>query len=157
METIKRWLNIAWKRLKKINIVMFKSSNSVISYKDKLQKLNILPLSLYQQLHVVLLFAEILSGKIDIDWQNEVILAGGRKLPEISCASKCSCRKGIRFLVPSLLPCKSALWFFFKYNFLFDPDQKQTRVTLQTILYVPIQRVRPFHLATCVYLYVNEP
>ena len=32
---------------------IFKNSNSVLSYKEKLQKINILPLSLYQELHVV--------------------------------------------------------------------------------------------------------
>ena len=46
---------------------IFKTSNSVLSYKEKLQKINILPLSLYQELHVVLLFAKMLSGKVDID------------------------------------------------------------------------------------------
>ena len=33
---------------------IFKTSNSVLSYKEKLQKINILPLSLYQELLVVL-------------------------------------------------------------------------------------------------------
>ena len=41
------------------------TSNSQISYKDKLVKLNILPMSLYQELHVGLLFAKILAGKVD--------------------------------------------------------------------------------------------
>ena len=54
---------------------IFKTSNSVLSYKEKLQKINILPLSLYEELHVVLLFAKMLSGKVDIDWQSHVTLA----------------------------------------------------------------------------------
>ena len=51
---------------------IFMTSNSHISYKDKLVKLNILPLSLYQELHVGLLFAKILAGKVDIDWRSHV-------------------------------------------------------------------------------------
>ena len=51
---------------------IFMTSTSHISYKDKLVKLNILPLSQYQELHVGLLFAKILAGKIDIDWRSHV-------------------------------------------------------------------------------------
>ena len=51
---------------------IFMRSNSHISCKDKLVKLNILPLSLYQELHVGLLFAKILAGKTDIDWRSHV-------------------------------------------------------------------------------------
>ena len=45
-----------------------------ISYKDKLVKLDILPISLYQKLHVILLFAKILTGKVDIDWRSQVTI-----------------------------------------------------------------------------------
>ena len=54
---------------------IFKTSNSALSFKEKLQKINILPLSIYQELHVVLLFAKMLSGKVDIDWQSHVTLS----------------------------------------------------------------------------------
>ena len=43
---------------------IFQTSNSVLSYKEKLQKINILPLSLYQELHVVLLFAKMYREKL---------------------------------------------------------------------------------------------
>ena len=38
------------------------------TYKEKLVTLDILPLSLYQEIHVILLLARIMNGKIDIDW-----------------------------------------------------------------------------------------
>ena len=50
----------------------FFTSNSHITYKDKLVKPNILPLSLYQELYVGLLFAKMLAGKVDIDWRSHV-------------------------------------------------------------------------------------
>ena len=37
--------------------------------------LKILPLSLFQELHVVILFANIMSGKVDIDWHKYVSLS----------------------------------------------------------------------------------
>ena len=45
------------------------------SYKCSLVTLKILPLLLYQELHVVLLFANTLSGKVDIDWLKYVSLS----------------------------------------------------------------------------------
>ena len=45
-----------------------------ISYKDKLVKLDILPISLYQELHDILLFAKILTGKVDIGWRSQVTI-----------------------------------------------------------------------------------
>ena len=50
----------------------FMTSHSHISYKDKLVKLNILPLTLYQELHVGLLFAKTLAGKSEINWRSHV-------------------------------------------------------------------------------------
>ena len=55
------------------------TSNSHISYKGKLVKLNILPLSLYQELHVGLVFAKILAGKVDIDWRSHVSITDVEK------------------------------------------------------------------------------
>ena len=37
-------------------------------YKSSLTTLQILPLSLYQEMHVLLLFANILRGKTDLEW-----------------------------------------------------------------------------------------
>ena len=50
-----------------------KISNSVLSYKKTSENQHLA--TLYQELHVVLLFAKMLSGKVDIDWQSHVTLA----------------------------------------------------------------------------------
>ena len=42
--------------------------NKQIPYKSRLTTLQILPLSLYQEMHVLLLFANILRGKTDLEW-----------------------------------------------------------------------------------------
>ena len=52
--------------------VMWILNTKSISYKDMLMKLGILPISLYQEIHVILLFAKILNGKVDINWRNYV-------------------------------------------------------------------------------------
>ena len=43
-----------------------------LSYKSRLQILHLLPLSLYHEKHVVLLFARIINSKTDIDWEKYV-------------------------------------------------------------------------------------
>ena len=43
-----------------------------LSYKSRLQRLHLLPLSLYPEMHVVLLFARIINSKTDIDWEKYV-------------------------------------------------------------------------------------
>ena len=43
-----------------------------LSYKSRLQRLHLLPLSLYHEMHVVLLFARIINSKTDIDWEKYV-------------------------------------------------------------------------------------
>ena len=45
-------------------------STGQLTYKDRLRRLDILSLSLYQELHVLLLFLDIVSGRYDIEWQN---------------------------------------------------------------------------------------
>ena len=61
------------------------------SYKCSLVILKILPLSLYQELHVVLLFANILSRKVDTDWHqycyHPISETQERRQLEISSAS----------------------------------------------------------------------
>ena len=51
---------------------IFKSDNRGIAYKDKLYKLKIMPLSLYQEFIVVVHSKNIViflqTGEIDIDW-----------------------------------------------------------------------------------------
>ena len=45
-------------------------STGQLTYKDRLRRLDILPLSLYRELHVLLLFLDIVSGRYNIEWQN---------------------------------------------------------------------------------------
>ena len=52
---------------------IFKTSTASSHTRKNFRKSKILPLS--QELHVVLLFAKMLSGKVDIDWQRHVTLA----------------------------------------------------------------------------------
>ena len=56
----------------------------------KLFKLGILPLSLYQALTVVLLFAEILAGKIDIHLPSEIFI-----LSVCDCGPAIAARLGV--------------------------------------------------------------
>ena len=99
-----------------------------ISYKDKLLKLDILPISLYQELHVILLFAKILTGKVDIDWRSQVTITdiGTRRTQG---TRNFACQK-IR-----LKKCESDYWFracrlanlfidYFKFDTIFDPGCK---------------------------------
>ena len=51
---------------------IFMSRNNVIPYKDKLLSLDILPMYLYQERQVVLLFGKIVTEKVHIDWQRHV-------------------------------------------------------------------------------------
>ena len=104
------------------------TNNSHISYKDKLVKLCILPLSLYQEIHVGLLFAKILAGKVDLDWRSHVSITdvGNRKA---QMTRKFVSRK------MRLKKCESDFWFracrhadlfneYFKCDILFDPECK---------------------------------
>ena len=115
---------------------IFMTSNSHISYKDKLVKLNILPLSLYQELHVGLLFAKILAGKVDIDWRSHVSITdvGNRRAQmtqNFVCKQMC------------LKKCESDFWFrarrlanlyneYFKCDILFDPECKNRLLGMYT-------------------------
>ena len=42
------------------------------NFTSRLQRLHLLPLSLYHEMHVVLLFARIINSKTDIDWEKYV-------------------------------------------------------------------------------------
>ena len=96
------------------------------AYKDKLVKLNTLPLSLYQELHVGLLFAKILAGKVDIDWRNHVSITdvGNRKAQmtrNFFCKQKrlTKCKSDLRFRA-----CRLANLYneYFKFDIFFDPE-----------------------------------
>ena len=114
----------------------FMTSNSHISYKDKLVKLNLLPLSLYQELHVGLLFAKILAGKVDIDWRSHVSITDvGNRRAQMTRNFVC---KQMR-----LKKCESDFWFracrlanqyndYFKCDILFDPACKNRLLGMYT-------------------------
>ena len=115
---------------------IFMTSNSLISYKDKLVKLKIVPLSLYQELHVGLLFAKILAGKVDIDWRSLVSITDvANRRAQMTRNFVC---KQMR-----LKKCESDFWFrasrlanlyyeYFKYDILFDPECKNRLLGMYT-------------------------
>ena len=115
---------------------IFMTSYSHISYKDKLVKLNNLPLSLYQELHVGLLFAKILAGKVDIDWRSHVSITDvGNRRAQMTRNFVC---KQMR-----LKKCESDFWFracrlaslyneYFKCDILFDPECKNRPLGMYT-------------------------
>ena len=72
---------ILWKSskndLKIIESVQIKTSKWIlrycpIGYKERLQKLKLLPLSLYHELHVLLTFISIVNDKFRLDWKSKV-------------------------------------------------------------------------------------
>ena len=119
---------------------IFKTSNSVLPYKEKLQKINILPLSLYQELHVVLLFAKMLSGKVDIDWQSHVTLTEvGTRRAQVTRNFIC---KQMR-----LQKSESDFWYrachlanlfndYFKYDILLDREHKSKLLELYNRFFI---------------------
>ena len=118
---------------------IFMTSNSHISYKEKLVKLNILPLSVYQELHVRLLFAKILAGKVDIDWRSHVSITDvGNRRAQMTRNFVC---KQMR-----LKKYESDFWFpacrysnlykeYFKCDILFDPECKNRLLGMYTNLF----------------------
>ena len=107
---------------------IFMTSNSHISYKDKLVKLNILPLSLYQELHGGQLFAKTLAGKVDIDWRSHVSITDviNRR---VQMTRNFVCKQ------MRLKKCESDFWFrafrlanlyneYLKCDILFSPECK---------------------------------
>ena len=92
-------------------------------------KLNILPLSLYQELHVGLLFAKILPGNVDIDWRSHVSITDvGNRRAQMTRNFVCkqihsSEEVRVGFLVRA---CRLANLFnkYYKCDILFDPKCK---------------------------------
>ena len=73
--------SVLWKPnkqdLKKVEPIQMKATKLILStgqltYKDRLRRLDILPLSLYHELHVLFFFLDIVSGRYDIEWQNSI-------------------------------------------------------------------------------------
>ena len=102
--------------------------NKVLSYKEKLLTLGILPLSQYHDLHVLLLFAKILNEEVDFDWRIYVtITVVGSTRTQVTRNFKCP-----KFC---LKKCESDFWKracqlanicndYFKRDFLFHKDYK---------------------------------
>ena len=119
---------------------IFKTSNSVLSYKEKFQKINILPLSLYQELHVVLLFAKMLSGKFDIDWQSHVTLAEvGIRRAQVTRNFICK-QMGLQKSDSDFWyrACHLANLFndYFKYDILLDREHKSKLLELYNRFFI---------------------
>ena len=134
VETIKGDLSLLESVQRKAMCWISKTSNSVFSCKDKLQKSNILPLSIYQELHVVLLFAKILFGKVDIDWQSHVTFA------EV-CTRRVQVTRNFICEQMRLQKSGSDFWYrarhlanmfndCFKYDVLLDSDHKSKLLEL---------------------------
>ena len=75
---------ILWKAskndLKIIESLQMKTSKWVLrycpfGYKERLQKLKLLPVSLYHELHVLLTFISIVNDKFRLDWKSKVEIA----------------------------------------------------------------------------------
>ena len=70
--------SVLWKPnkqdLKKVEGIKMKATKWILStgqltYIDRLRRLDILPLSLYHELHVLLLFLDIVNGRYNIEWR----------------------------------------------------------------------------------------
>ena len=99
-----------------------------LTYKKKLVTLDISPLSLYQELHVILSLAKIMNGNIDIDWtkyMSRLDYEGTRKSQTCDFAAR----------PMRLKKCETDLWFrtcplanlfndYFKEYFLFNSNHK---------------------------------
>ena len=53
-------------------------SDSKSSYKKRLETLKILPVSLYFEMHDLLLLSSIVTGKVDINWQKYISFSDSR-------------------------------------------------------------------------------
>ena len=115
---------------------IFMTSKSHISYKDKLVKLNILPLSLYQELHVGLLFAKIHAGKIDIDRRSHVSITDvGNRRAQMTRNFVCKQMRLKKFESDFWLrACHFANMYdeYFKCDILFDPECKNRLLGMYT-------------------------
>ena len=54
-------------------------SHGLNGYKSRLVKLGLLPISLYMELHDLLLFGNIIRGEYQIDWQDHVATIQGKR------------------------------------------------------------------------------
>ena len=110
-----------------------------IPYKEQLLKLNLLPLSLYHELYDVLLFAKILTGKVDLNWKLQISITEpgvtrGQTTRNIICQQpklrKCESDYSYR-------ACHLANTFneFFKYDILFHENHKAKLLDLYFVYF----------------------
>ena len=69
--------------LRAIESIQMKASKwivrtSQLEYKERLRRINLLPLALYHEMHVLLLFIRIVSNTYDLEWQKVVQLEEGK-------------------------------------------------------------------------------
>ena len=129
--------------LSQIESVQKKAANWItgakIPYKEQLLKLNLLPLSLYHELHVVLLFAKISMGKVDLNWKLHASITepGTTRYQR---TRNFICRQ------PKLRKCESDYWYrachlantfneFFQYDILFHENHKAKLLDLYFVYF----------------------
>ena len=109
-----------------------------LSYK-KLVTLDLLPLSLYQELHVLLLLAKIMNGNIDIDWTKYMSRLGYR-------GTRNSQTRNFATRPMRLKEGESDFWFracqlanlfndYFKEDFLYNPNHKNNLLQVYNVFF----------------------
>ena len=129
--------------LSQIEIVQKKAANWItgakIPYIEQLLKLNLLPLSLYHELYVVLLFAKILTGKVDLNWKLHVSITEPG-------TTRYQTTRNFIYRQPKLRKCESDYWYrachlantfneFFQYDILFHENHKAKILALYFVYF----------------------
>ena len=70
--------NAATKMIESVRATAWILSDSKSSYKKRLETLKILPVSLYFEMHDLLLLSSIVTGKVDINWQKYISFSDSR-------------------------------------------------------------------------------
>ena len=81
------YVSVLWKpsktELKSIESIQMKARNWILGtgqleYKERLGRINLLPLALYHEMHVLLLFSQTVLNTFDLEWQKFVQLEKGK-------------------------------------------------------------------------------
>ena len=131
--------------LSQIESVQKKAANWItgaeIPYKEQLLKLNLLPLSLYRELHVVLLFAKNLTRKVDLNWKLHVSITEPGTT-RYQTTRNFICRQS------KLRKCESDYWYrachlantfneFLQYDILFHENHTTKLLDLYFVYFRP--------------------
>ena len=112
-----------------------------LTYKEKVIILDILPLSFYQELHVIRLFAKLMNDNFDIDWTKCISRYNN------GCTTSSQTRN---FSGPTRHnECDSNLWFracqlanlfieASKEDFLFNPNHRSRLLQVYKAIFGPI-------------------